>query len=225
MTSTVGVTAGPAAQWPDDLFNGEVDAAELESIDGRIIAVDCRRWLGPLERADRLVLSHCRGPVLDVGCGPGRHVAALVASKVLSLGIDASFAAVTAARRRGAPAVHTSVFGPVPDPGRWRTALLLDGNVGIGGDVTRLLQRIRGLLAPGGQVLVETVSPLAPSGQAIVRVRHGGRTGAWFRWAWTTPADLHRSAKQVGMVVGDVFTVEGRWFAQLHIRPTVEAGA
>jgi len=43
--------------------------------------------------------------------------------------------------------VRRSVFDALPAEGRWHTALLADGNVGIGGDPIRLLSRLRGLIA------------------------------------------------------------------------------
>jgi SAM-dependent methyltransferase len=67
--------------------------------------------------------------VLDVGCGPGRHIAALVGAGQIALGISVSAAAVMAARRRGAPARRVSILAPVPGAGWWMTALLLDGNI------------------------------------------------------------------------------------------------
>ena len=41
--------------------------------------------------------------------------------------------------RLGGPALRRSVFDPLPGEGRWGTALLLDGNIGIGGDPRALL--------------------------------------------------------------------------------------
>ena len=35
---------------------------------------------------------------------------------------------------RGATVLQRDIFGPLPGEGRWGTALLFDGNVGIGGD-------------------------------------------------------------------------------------------
>ena len=42
--------------------------------------------------------------------------------------------------RRGGAALRRDVFAPLPGEGRWYTALLADGNVGIGGDPVALLQ-------------------------------------------------------------------------------------
>src|SRR5215216_5046549 len=66
------------------------------------------------------------------------------------LGLDLSPVAVRLARARGAEAIMRSVFADVPRDGTWRTALLLDGNIGIGGAPEALLARARALVAPGG---------------------------------------------------------------------------
>ena len=52
----------------------------------------------------------------------------------------------------GGQALRRSVFEPLPGEGRWNTALLIDGNIGIGGDPDALLRRIAQLLAPGRPV-------------------------------------------------------------------------
>ena len=69
-------------------------------------------------------------------------------------------------RERGVPALRRDVFDRVPGEGRWHTVLLADGNIGIGGDPVRLLQRVRTLLATGGRVVVELGAP----GTAVVEL-------------------------------------------------------
>jgi SAM-dependent methyltransferase len=114
---------------------------------GRAVrAVDTSRYTG-LNRGDESIMDSCRGPALDLGCGPGRLTAGLVARGSGALGVDVSAAAVRATRRRGAPAVRRDLFGPLPAEGLWRHALLVDGNIGIGGDPVRLLTRCAALLA------------------------------------------------------------------------------
>ncbi len=68
-------------------------------------------WLGETTPADEAVLDRARGPVLDVGCGPGRHVRALAERGVLALGIDLSPDAADLARARGASVFTGCVFG------------------------------------------------------------------------------------------------------------------
>ncbi len=50
------------------------------------------------------ILPHLRGPVLDAGCGGGRHLAALRAAGLTAVGFDLSQPLLTAARER--PAVR-----------------------------------------------------------------------------------------------------------------------
>jgi SAM-dependent methyltransferase len=134
--------AGHATRWVRD--------------DGVVLALDAARWNAPADAADAWLLDRCTGPTLDLGCGPGRLVAALADRGVPALGVDDSPVARVLCRRRGAPMVRADVFGPLPGEGTWSHVLLADGNVGIGGDPVRLLRRAAALLAPGGTVLVET---------------------------------------------------------------------
>lgn len=178
------------------------------------------RWLGPVGPADRSVLDRCPGPTLDVGCGPGRLVAALVESGVEALGIDVSEVAVGLTRRRGGEALTADVFGPVPAEGRWHTVLLLDGNVGIGGDPARLVRRCAALLATGGSVLVELDGPGRASGSVRLRLEGddpdgGDVAGSWFPWARLSVDDVPCVAAAAGLRVGSVWSEEDRWFAEL----------
>ena len=81
----------------------------------------------------------------------------------------------TLARDKGAPVLERSVFDRIPGVGRWATALLLDGNLGIGADPIALLARVFTLLRPGGEVLVETLRPV----NAIDPRTSGSRSAAW----------------------------------------------
>jgi SAM-dependent methyltransferase len=155
----------------------------LRWADGAVQPLPLERWLGPLSVADESVLARVEAPVLDVGCGPGRHVAALARRGVLALGVDISPAAVRHARARGAAAIERSVFARVPGTGTWRSALLLDGNIGIGGAPEALLARVRTLLAPGGVALVELEPPAIGIRRTRARLEHGTTAGDWFAWA------------------------------------------
>jgi cystathionine gamma-synthase len=53
-------------------------ALVLRTADGRALPFQVSRWCGPPDTADEELLRHCRGPVLDVGCGPGRLTVALM---------------------------------------------------------------------------------------------------------------------------------------------------
>lgn len=162
------------------------------------------------------VLDGLEGPVLDVGCGPGRIVEALAARGVAALGIDVAPAALAAAAERRAPVLDRSVFDRIPGEGRWATVLLLDGNIGIGGDPRSLLVRIRALLGPGGVSVVEVEPPGSHSGSDIVRLHTGDvDPGPWFPWAWLSVDEVEATARAAGLAVRRIDRRAHRHFAEL----------
>ncbi len=176
------------------------------------LAVD--RWRTDPDDVERRLLAGVPDPVLDVGCGPGRIVAALAADGRVALGVDPSPAAIDEAGRRRAPALRRSVFDPLPGERRWGTVLLLDGNVGIGGDPVALLVRAAELLRPGGVVVAEVDPPGSPTRALTVRVESGGGAGPWFPWARVSADAFADVAAQAGLHPDEVTAGAGRWFAR-----------
>ncbi|HZZ46028.1 MAG TPA: class I SAM-dependent methyltransferase [Pseudonocardia sp.] len=145
--------------------------------------VPVRRWRDPAGRADRRLLGNCRGPTVDLGCGPGRLVAELTKRGVPALGVDSSRLAVRLCTERGAPALLRDLFAVLPGEGRWHHALLADGNIGIGGDPVALLRRVRRLIAPHGSVVVELAKGAGLWRGSARLVGLDGRSDGWFPWA------------------------------------------
>jgi SAM-dependent methyltransferase len=194
-----------------------VNDVALRSDSGRVLHIDSRRWAETATQVDERVLALIDGPVLDVGCGPGRHVLALARSGVMTLGIDVSPPALALARRGGAPVLERSIFDRVPATGRWGTALLLDGNLGIGGCPATLLRRVRELLRPTGRMLVEVSGPghAEDSGVERVRFEAEGTAGPWFSWAHVGIDALEDVAAAAGLGIVRQWSDERRWFAWL----------
>lgn len=174
------------------------------------------RWTGPCTDVDERVLERAEPPVLDVGCGPGRHVRSLARRGVMALGIDASAAAIGIARRFGAPAILGSIFDEVPGAGTWGSALLLDDNLGIGGEPVRLLRRVHALLAPGGSVIVETDPPGGHTGSVMARLDGPAGTSKPFPWAVVSSDGLTDVVQGTGLRVEDQWDDAGRHFALLR---------
>lgn len=113
-----------------------------------------------------------------------------------------------------------SVFAPLPGEGRWGTALLLDGNIGIGGDPDALLGRLARVLAPGGLLLVET-APVDVDERVTVRLTTAsGTVGSPFPWARLGTPALVRRARRAGWHAAGQWTAGGRCFVALRSRHT-----
>jgi SAM-dependent methyltransferase len=190
--------------------------ARVRTADGDHEPLPLERWLAPVDAADAAVLEWAETPVLDIGCGPGRHLAALRAAGIPGLGVDLSPVAVRLARGRGVPALPGSAFSHVPWAGRWRTVLLLDGNIGIGGAPALLLRRVRELLAPGGTALVEVDPPGSPTYRTRVRLEAAGAVSEWFRWARVGVDAIESLCADLRL--DRTFLANGRCFARL-LRP------
>ena len=158
-------------------------------------------WAQPADADDLGLLGLCAGPTLDIGCGPGRLTTALAELGHVVLGIDVVGEAVAQTRGRGGAALHRDVFGELPGEGRWQTALLADGNVGIGGDPVALLRRVRELLDPRGRVVVE-IDPEQGgirTGWAVLVTT--AETSAPFRWSVVGPDAIERIAERAGLAL------------------------
>jgi len=178
--------------------------------------LDVRAWLA-MSGADELLVSRCEGPVLDIGCGPGRFVEALAARGIPALGVDVSHGAVTQTSRRGAAALLRDVHDRLPGEGRWGTVLLADGNIGIGGDPLTLLRRCRELLSPGAVALVEA----SPDDTADVRTsitlhEPRGRHSTPVPWAVIGTRVLIEVASRAGFLAVEDWRVDGRAFVTLR---------
>ncbi|KAA1251299.1 SAM-dependent methyltransferase [Mycobacterium simiae] len=202
--------------------------------DGELRPLPTHRWLGSRsaeqvvapdevdetfdEAFDEAVAQMCSGPTIELGCGPARLVARLVQRGVPALGIDRSAAAVRLAGRGGAPVLLGDVFEPLPGVGSWQTVLLVDGNVGLGGDPLRILGRASELLCSGGRCVAEFEAQAIGIRSRWVRLESARDIGPWFRWASVGADSAASLAAQAGLTLTGVRLVAGRVIAILVAR-------
>ncbi|MBP0458294.1 methyltransferase domain-containing protein [Streptomyces montanisoli] len=226
------------AGWRADPYTAALTTGQgplyLRSREGGVVPLGVERWCAAPDAADRTVIARCEGTVLDIGCGPGRFVTALALAGYRTLGIDVSTAAVHRTVRHGGAALVRSVFEPLPREGWWNTALLVDGNIGIGGDPDALLTRTADVVAPGGLLIAEvadgdvderldvcvddgrsdhTHGGHGPAGQGRARADDGG----FFPWARLGARALVRHARATGRWSRQAaWELEGRTFVALR---------
>ena len=205
------------APLPTDVrFGPSAPAVRLRSDCGLDLAPDAGRWFDEPDEHDLVAIEGLTEPVLDVGCGPGRIVAHLARRGTTALGVDVSAAALAHARSLGAPVLLRSVFDPLPGTGRWGAALLLDGNIGIGGDPTALLRRLHDLLRPGGIALVEVGAPGTGTRRLQARFSVDGHDSEWFPWAIVGAEAIEAIGDDAGLTCAGVRYSGPRWFATLR---------
>jgi len=141
----------------------------------------------------------------------------LAAQGQVVLGIDVVPEAVFQTRERGAAALLRDVFDQIPAEGRWETALLADGNIGIGGDPITLLRRVRETLNGEGRAVVD----LAKCGIGIeigsVRVETAGRVSEPFPWAVVGVDMAGFVAAEAGFEPPSIHQYGDRWFGVMQV--------
>jgi SAM-dependent methyltransferase len=178
--------------------------------------MDTARWSADADTVDYQLLASVRGPVLDVGCGPARMVRAARALGMDALGIDVSLAAIEIARASGARVLHRSVFEALPSEGEWQTVLLVDENIGIGGDALALLTRCRQLISSDGEIVVELHRDDDRDRTFTGRLIDGnGSVSETFPWAELGLNGLRRKSSQAGLGVCQAWSTGGRSFCRL----------
>ncbi|MGZ4512824.1 MAG: SAM-dependent methyltransferase [Mycobacterium sp.] len=213
----------------DEALGGE--RCWIRHDDGELRPLPAHRWLGVRcpddpcpgdgsgdafdEVFDEAVTQMCTGPTIELGCGPGRLVARLIQRGIPALGIDRSVTAIRLAGRGGAPVLLGDVFDPLPAMGLWQTVLLVDGNVGLGGDPCRILGRAAELLARGGRCVAEFDAEHIGIRSRWVRLESACEVGPWFRWASVGVDSAAALAAQVGLTLTGVRLVGGRVIACL----------
>jgi SAM-dependent methyltransferase len=187
---------------------------------GRRLAHDLAAYFAPVTGHERALLDLAKGPVLDVGCGPARHARLLQARGLTAIGLDRSRLALGLARSLGLRYwLHADALsGPLPAV---RTALLLDGNLGMAGTpagAVRFLHRLAAACGPGGRLLVGGRTPrhgwLRP---LVVRDEYQNLVGHWGWWMQAGIAAVGGLAAPAGRSLEHAATAGTRYWAAFSL--------
>jgi SAM-dependent methyltransferase len=195
---TTAPTNDPLGTAMVDFATGRRSPVWLRVASGRRLTHNLAAYFAPITVQERALLDLVQGPVLDIGCGPARHARLLQGRGLTAIGLDRSLLALGLARSLGLRhRVHADVRAdPLPPA---RTALLLDGNLGLAGTpagAAQLLHRLATACGPSGRLLVSGRAPHHGGLRAmVVRDEYRDRVGPWERWLQAgLPAVLHLAA-------------------------------
>ncbi len=117
------------------------------------------RTYNEMPKIEQTALQLCKGKILDVGCGAGSHSLYLQNHLQLDVtAIDISAQAIKACELRGIKNIKTQNVLTIENQ-KFDTILLLMNGTGIFGtlkDTTKYLQKLKSLLKPNGQILIDS---------------------------------------------------------------------
>ena len=176
------------------------------------------RTFNQMPRLEQKALSMAKGRVLDIGAGAGCHALALQERGLEVKAIDISPLSCEVMSERGVKdAECVNLFNPQLQ-GKYDTLLLLMNGTGIAGKLNRLsmlLNRLKELLAEGGQILIDSsdlkyiyenedgsmdIDLNAPYyGEVDYQIQYKNVKGEPFDWLYTDPMLLASISKQCGL--------------------------
>ena len=176
------------------------------------------RTFNQMPRLEQKALSMAKGRVLDIGAGAGCHALALQERGLEVKAIDISPLSCEVMKERGVKdAECVNLFNPQLQ-GKYDTLLLLMNGTGIAGKLNRLsmlLNRLKELLAEGGQILIDSsdlkyiyenedgsmdIDLNAPYyGEVDYQMQYKNVKGEPFDWLYTDPMLLDSISKQCGL--------------------------
>lgn len=115
------------------------------------------RKFAQMPRIEQEAMHFAKGRILDAGCGAGSHSLELQSRGLDVTSIDISPLAIETARLRGVQNAMTADIMEVRE--KYDTILLLMNGTGICGTLENLpgfLTKLRTLLSPGGQILIDS---------------------------------------------------------------------
>jgi SAM-dependent methyltransferase len=187
------------------------------------------RGLEEFSALEEAALVLCRGRVLDAGAGAGCHSLVLQDRGLVVVAMDVAPEAVEVMRRRGvADARCADIF--TLEGERFDTLLLMMNGIGLVGTLRgldRFLREVPRLLAPGGQILLDSFDPGAPdprrpgryAGEMRFRLEYAGMHGAVYDFVFLDFETLSLHAERAGWCAESIWQEdEGHYLARLTRR-------
>lgn len=167
--------------------------------------------LNSMPELERFAISLCKGNVLDIGAGTGRHSLELQKNGLKIVSLDSSPSCARLMKERGLKnVIQQDIFGF--EESAFDTLLLMMNGIGLCQTLEGLiplLQKFKLLLKPNGQVLFDSsdISYLYlddpfPNdryfGEISYRYEYKGIMGDWFKWLYIDKETMQYYADREG---------------------------
>ncbi len=139
---------------PEDIIT-ETNISEADAMEVSYLF----RSYKEMPKLERKALQLAKGKILDVGCGAGSHSLYLQEKGLEVTSIDISANAIKACALRGVKNGQVQNILDLDSNDKFDTILLLMNGTGIFGTLdktSKYLQKLKSLLAPNGQILVDS---------------------------------------------------------------------
>jgi len=185
------------------------------------------------------ILGHVKSPVMDIGCGAGRHSLYLQEKGLDVLAVDNSSGAVEVSRKRGVKQVELlSIFDLSHIDRKFSTFLMFGNNINLAGSyygTIGFLQEIKRLSNPGAVLIGTYMAPLPsgkpyhlayhkrnrdagnPIGQVIIRVRFENYLSQWLEFYLPTPEEFQEILKKSGWTLVKDIAVANTHYVVLEL--------
>jgi SAM-dependent methyltransferase len=222
-------------------YRGEKVSLIIRRDDGLVNEDDMEGYFKGHEEwfeVDRKALQWAQGRVLDVGCGPGRHLLWLQEKGFTVTGIDVSPTAVEVARLRGARDCRVMDVKNLEFPaGSFETVIMMGNNFGLAGGMEptkKVLRDLHRITTDEGRIIATSRDPLdtedprhlayhernrrrgRPPGLVIIQLEFRGEIGPWFELFMATPEEMIEIAEATGWRVEETYREEDRRWRGLY---------
>jgi SAM-dependent methyltransferase len=205
-----------------DLYHGEAKESFYIVSEGVEEPLDLAFYLSDRVRSvEAKALSHAVGRILDIGCGAGRVMAYLQALGHDVVGIDIDAKLVELCRKRGLTRVSVSSYEQLTDVGTFETLLLMDRNIGMGGNtegLLKLFELCHDLCCPQGLLIFDSVevppeyaNPTPGVSEKRLRYKYGASEGPEFGWIHINDMNAKRILADAGWTARQVYREGGEY--------------
>jgi hypothetical protein len=177
--------------------------------------------MGPVDRA---ALDLARGSVLDVGACAGAHSVPLVQRGLAVTALDVIPAAIQTLQARGVTDARAQSIWTFEPSQPFDTILALMNGTSVAGTMgalVPLLSRLRGLVVPDGQLLIDSTQledDVDGAEELHYQLEFAGERGSPFPQLFVGEAELERAAEAAGWGMEVVAREESRYLARLTPR-------